>query len=231
MKIDQVIVALDQLTLSEIDYFLTLPNNQLENVKIGLELFLKYGPAFVSEINSKYNKNIFLDLKLHDIPITVEKAIYSLENLPIKFLSIHLTGGLEMAKSAIAQSRKSLPNTKVLGVSFLTSLETSDLKNIFGIENSTDAFRALFQIAHNAHLDGVVCSPLELKLLKNEFPNLIGVTPGIRFEDEIQNNILQDQKRVSTPQNAIDLGADYLVIGRSLTKSTNLNARIIELLS
>jgi orotidine-5'-phosphate decarboxylase len=231
MSLNKTIVALDQMTLDEIDSFLLQKENILPVVKIGLEMFLKHGPDLVEKIHNKYNKKIFLDLKLHDIPITVERAINSLQHLPIEFLTIHLSGGEEMINAALKEARRVLPGCKILGVSFLTSLETNDLAELFGISNSEEAFLRLFGIANKTKIDGVICSPHEITLLKKNFPSLLAITPGIRFSDEIQNQATQDQKRVSTPSEAFKHGADFIVIGRSLTKSKNLSTRINELTS
>jgi orotidine-5'-phosphate decarboxylase len=229
MSLSQTIAALDQMTLEEIDLFLSQKENTIPTVKIGLELFLKYGPQLILKIHNDYKKNIFLDLKLHDIPKTVERAIHSLKNLPIDFLTVHIGGGEEMLKAALLESRKSLPGCKILGVSFLTSLEEKDLVNLFGISNLEEAFLKLFATAETAGIDGVVCSAHELILLKKYYPHLIAVTPGIRFSDEITGSLVQDQKRVATPIEALLAGADYLVIGRSLTKANNLSERLKEL--
>ena len=138
------------MSLDEIDLFLSKPENNIPTVKIGLELFVKYGPDLVHKIHRDYKKKIFLDLKLHDIPITVERAIHSLKNLPIDFLTIHLSGGEAMLKSALAEARQSIPSCKILGVSFLTSLEDSDLNSLFGITDSKEAFLRLFKVANNS---------------------------------------------------------------------------------
>ena len=225
-KIDKIIVALDQMSLEEIDIFLKQKNNNLLFVKIGLELFVKYGPTIIHQIHNDYKKRIFLDLKLHDIPITVTKTISSLKGLPIDFLTIHLSGGESMLKAAVAEVRHSLPDCKLLGVSFLTSLEANDLLELFGITNLDEAFIRLFNTASLAGVDGVVSSPFEVALLKNHFPHLLSVTPGIRFQDEIESNTIQDQKRVMPPEEAFALGSDYLVIGRSLTKTNCFSERI-----
>lgn len=229
MSLDQTIVALDQMSMDEIDLFLSRPENTLPTVKIGLELFVKYGPDLVHKIHREYKKKIFLDLKLHDIPITVERAIHSLKNLPIDFLTIHIGGGEEMLVAALHEARKSIPECKILGVSFLTSLEKSDLSALFGITNTEDAFLRLFSIANNSKIDGVICSPHEIALLKKHYPRLLAITPGIRFSDEIKTQKTQDQKRVASPKDALKLGADFIVIGRSLTKSQNLSERLKEL--
>lgn len=225
-KLDKIIVALDQMSLDEIDQFLRQKDNPLSFVKIGLELFVKYGPDLVHKIHFEHHKKIFLDLKLHDIPITVERAISSLKNLPIDFLTVHLSGGEAMLRAAVNEARRSIPQCKILGVSFLTSLEASDLNTIFGIKNSEDAFLKLFHLAHISGIDGIISSPHEVELLKKNYPQLLAVTPGIRFRDEIASTHTQDQKRVMDPAEALRFGADYLVMGRSLTKSTQFSERI-----
>lgn len=229
MILNSTIVALDQMNLEEIDTFLSRPDNSIMTVKIGLELFLQYGPDLIHKIVRDYKKKIFLDLKLHDIPKTVERAISSLKNLPIDFLTIHLSGGEEMLASAMKEARISIPQCKILGVSFLTSLAPLDLDNLFGIKDPKIAFLKLFRIANSAGVDGVICSPHEINLVKEHFPKLMIITPGIRFSDEIKSQLTQDQKRVMTPDEAIKLGANYIVIGRSLTQGTNLKERLMEL--
>lgn len=229
MSVDQTIVALDQMNEEEISFFLSRPENTIPTVKIGLELYLKYGPDLVRKIHRDYKKKIFLDLKLHDIPKTVERAIFSLKDLPLSFLTVHLSGGEEMLKAALEQARESLPHCQILGVSFLTSLVESDLQQMFGIQDMQEAFLKLFALAQQAKIDGVICSAHEIALVKKHFPNLLAVTPGIRFSDEIKNQKIQDQKRVATPKEAIVLGANYIVIGRSLTKAQNIGERISEL--
>lgn len=225
-KLDKIIVALDQMSLDEIDQFLRQKENDLPFVKIGLELFVKYGPDLVHKISLEYKKKIFLDLKLHDIPVTVAKAISSLKNLPIDFLTVHLSGGEAMLKAAMAEARMSIPQCKVLGVSFLTSLEAKDLNDLFGITNTEEAFLRLFKTASDSGIDGIVSSPHEVGLLKKHYPHLLSVTPGIRFRDEIESAQVQDQKRVMDPKEAFNAGSDYLVMGRSLTKTQNLSERL-----
>ena len=214
------------MTLDEIDQFLKQKDNTLPFVKIGLELFVKYGADLVHKIHNEHHKRIFLDLKLHDIPITVSKAISSLKNLPIEFLTVHLSGGEAMLKASVTEARISIPNCKILGVSFLTSLEKNDLESLFGITNTDQAFLKLFDVAALAGVDGVVSSPHEVRLLKEHYPKLLAVTPGIRFKDEIAATQIQDQKRVMDPNEALLAGSDYLVMGRSLTKAVCLAERL-----
>lgn len=220
------------MNADEIKHFLDLHGHHFKTIKIGLELYLKYGNQFILEMSQKYQKDIFLDLKLHDIPKTVEKAIHSLENLPIKFLTVHLGGGLSMLESSLNEIKKTNPTCQLLGVSFLTSLELKDLQMIYGIQNSDEAFLRLFKLAHESGISGVVCSAHELHLLKSLQTKLIAVTPGVRFLDEINNQSLQDQKRVMDPLLAIKKGADYLVMGRSFTQSNHvkIETRIAQLI-
>jgi orotidine-5'-phosphate decarboxylase len=133
-----------------------------------------------------------------------------------------------MIKSALTEARLSIPQCKILGVSFLTSLEPHDLAGLFGIQNTEEAFLRLFRIANITGIDGVVCSPHEISLVKKHYPRLLIVTPGIRFEDEIISQNIQDQKRVATPKEAINRGADFIVMGRSLTKAKCLHDRLKE---
>ena len=212
------------------DIFLGKSENVLPFVKIGLELFLKYGPELIFKIHNKYKKKIFLDLKLHDIPVTVTKAIASLKGLPIHFLTVHLAGGEDMLRAAVTEAAISIPECKILGVSFLTSLEAKDLKLLFNIDDTDAAFLKLFDVADKSGIHGVVSSGHEVKLLKSHYPNILAVTPGIRFKDEIEKEILQDQKRVMDPERAFIEGSDYLVIGRSLTKTNLLNERLKSLI-
>lgn len=225
-SLDKIIVALDQMSLEEIDTFLGNKENTLPFVKIGLELFLKHGSELVERIHSKYQKKIFLDLKLHDIPVTVAKSVTSLKGLPIDFLTVHLSGGEAMLEAAVTEAANAIPHCKILGVSFLTSLEAKDLDSLFGIKDTDAAFLKLFDAASKSGVHGVVSSPHEVNLLKKHFPHLLAVTPGIRFSDEIQKDIVQDQKRVMDPGSAFKEGSDYLVMGRSLTQTDRFSERL-----
>ena len=232
-KIEKIILALDNMSVPEIKTFLSnWPISQKPMIKIGLELFCKYGRPLIFELHKEFGTKIFLDLKLHDIPNTVAKAIRSLEGLPIDLLTVHLSGGEEMLKRALEEAKQALPQTKILGVSLLTSLDDKDLFTLWNIpkENIDKTFENLFSLALRTGLHGVVCSPHELRLFPNlekrTQASLLKVTPGIRFNDEINSGETQDQKRVMSPELALKGGANYLVIGRSLTKSKNLDKRI-----
>jgi len=221
---DRIIVALDNMNEEEVYTFLDKSKQTYKTVKIGLELFYLLGPDFVKKIHHQYGVDIFLDLKLHDIPNTVSKAIRSLRNLPVKFLTVHLTGGKNMLSEALEEAKHSLPDTKLLGVSFLTSLGAHDFKEIYNFKETEvkATFSNLFKLALQTNIHGVVLSPLELDIVTNEEKligkKLIKVTPGIRFADEINSNHIQDQQRIATPEVAIQKGADFLVMGRSITQ-------------
>ena len=218
--LDQIFVALDQMTDREAYHFLER-QTPFTHYKIGLELYLRYGRPFVEHLTKKYPHKIFLDLKLHDIPQTVGRAIRSLEGLDIHFLTLHLSGGEEMAKQAVLARNDHCPQVKLLGVGYLTSLKESELPEIFGPGKYAPA--TLAQKAGAWGLDGLVCSPWELDALKEV--SALKVCPGIRF----LGDPLDDQKRVADPKKAFDKGADYLVMGRSLTRADNLSQRIEQL--
>ena len=232
-NLNKVILAVDNMTRGEVEELLkSWPSQKMPIIKVGLELFLKYGQQFVLELFQEFGVKIFLDLKLHDIPNTVAKSIKSLKGLPVEFLTIHLSGGREMIRRALEEAKINLPDTKILGVSLLTSLDKNDFEELWGFssEGIENTFSNLFSLALELKVHGVVCSPMDLSLitpLENKLQQtLLKVTPGIRFEDEILKGSLGDQKRVLSPERAFNAGADYLVIGRSLTESTQLDKRI-----
>ena len=225
----RIFVALDNMDKDQIFALLEKSNGKISSVKIGLELFNLYGKELVQEIYDKYQVEIFLDLKLHDIPNTVSKAIRSLEGLPISYLTLHLSGGLDMLKASAKMRDASLPKCKLLGVSILTSLNDEDIEMIWGITNTKDLFKNLFLLAKKSGIEGVVCSPYELEVLKGLDLDLESMCPGIRFQDEIDEKSTGDQKRVLSPSSALENGATNVVIGRSLTQTNSLEARIQEI--
>lgn len=218
---NNIAVALDNLSREEALSFVRATKNDLGFYKIGLELYLRYGRDLVEEI-SKEEVNLFLDLKLHDIPHTVFKSIESLQGLNIQYLTIHLGGGPSMLTKAREARDLYLPQTKLLGVSFLTSMDQKELMDVFNFKNIDEiakGFENYFLLASNQKIDGVVHSGEELDLAKKY--SFTSVCPGIRFQDEIEKQLTQDQKRVMTPKIALKhLSTDkniILVIGRSLT--------------
>ena len=207
---DKIFCALDFSDLDETIHYVEIIKEHIGGIKLGLEFFCKNGPKGVERLK-KFELPIFLDLKLHDIPNTVTKAVKNLTYLNPDYLTVHLNGGKRMIED-IAKVKQ---NIKIIGVSMLTSLNKSDLED-FGLECNIEQYiENLVKIGSFSKIDGVVVSPVELKELRRKFKNLIFVTPGIRLPGDSQD----DQKRVETPGTAIKNGANILVIGRSITNS------------
>lgn len=182
-------------------------------LKIGMELFYKEGPQLVKRLK-EMGCRIFLDLKLHDIPNTVEKAMRNLAELGVEITNVHAAGGVAMMAAARRglNSTEMGKKTKLIAVTMLTSISQDALEQELLIERPlNEVVRAYAQNAKAAGLDGVVCSALEAPIIQEL--GLISVTPGIRFSDDSVN----DQKRVATPSYAKELGASYIVVGRSIT--------------
>ena len=207
-----IIVAIDENNFEYATKIIDSLDPEKCMIKIGSVAFNSIGLKIVYYAAEK-EFDIFLDLKLHDIPNTIKKSIDGLKNLPIQMLTIHISGGRDMmiaAMEAVSDTK-----IKIFGVTALTSLSDDDTKNIFQRSVSEQVVEML-NLAESAGIDGVVCSPHELKLVKRN-DTLLSVTPGIRLYDSND-----DQKRVMTPKEAIDLGADYLVIGRPITMSKDI---------
>jgi orotidine-5'-phosphate decarboxylase len=212
MKFKELIFcAIDFSDLKESQKFLKRVVNHIGGIKIGLEFFLKNGLYGVQEVK-KFGLPIFLDLKLKDIPSTVRKAAENVIDLDPQYLSVHLTGGVQMLNELISIKE----NTKILGVSMLTSLDNSDLRG-FGIEiDSHQYVENLANVGLKAGIDGLVSSALEIPNLKRKIKKkIIYVTPGIRLPDDNIN----DQKRIISPGMAVNNGASILIIGRTITES------------
>ena len=178
-------------------------------IKVGSVIFNYHGRKMLDEV-ANYGFEIFFDIKFHDIPNTVSKSIESFKDYPIKLLTIHLSGGCSMIKAALYSCNKR--NSKCIGVSILTSLKEKESKEVYNQEISKTV-SSMFNLANETNIDGIVCSPLELKLARDLLQNKIKITPGIRLSDSNSD----DQSRVMNPKDAIDLGATYLVIGRPIT--------------
>ena len=216
-----IIVAIDENNLKKASDILDNLDPGQCMVKIGSIAFNSIGADIIFYAADK-GFEIFLDLKLHDIPNTVKKSIKGLTSLPIKMLTIHTSGGREMMMAAMEAA--SGTGIKIFGVTALTSLSNDDTNEIFQ-RTASEQVNAMLDLAESAGIDGVVCSPHELDLVgKRE--SLLSITPGIRIQDSED-----DQKRVMTPREAIHLGADYLVIGRPITKSNNINKTLNEIYS
>ena len=214
MNDKKIIVALDSINLFDSKYLVDEIKNQVFAFKIGYEFFLNFGLDGYNQIKNK-KVNIFLDLKLHDIPNTIKNGIEAIVNLNPYFTTIHITGGDEMQKIANLSKK----NVKILGVSILTSIDSAQAEKYYSEKNINNLVGKFVKNALENKLDGVVCSPLEIELVKKiSSGKLIIVTPGIRPENYNKND---DQKRFMSPKKAVNLGANYLVIGRPITQSSN----------
>tara|TARA_B100001057_G_C22753068_1_gene912562 strand:+ start:129 stop:812 length:684 start_codon:yes stop_codon:yes gene_type:complete len=212
MNSKKVIVALDSKNLNKTLALVKILKKDVFAFKIGYQFFFNFGLNGYKKIYSICPK-IFLDLKLHDIPNTVGKGLEALLKMKPLFTTIHISGGDEMMQV----SRSNKKNTKILGVSVLTSMDSRQTKKYFNENNVSTLVKKFTKAAKKNKLDGVVCSPREIKYIRNEVGNdFIIVTPGIRFNNKIKSD---DQKRIETPKKAIDLGSNYLVIGRPITES------------
>ena len=215
----EVIVACDfpdrEATLAFLDKFSGIREAEKPFVKIGMELFYGAGPEIVREIKARGHR-IFLDLKLHDIPNTVKKAMSVLSALNVDICNLHAAGGIDMMKAAVeGLTRPDGTRPLLIAVTVLTSIDQGRLENELKIEKSLP--EVVMQYALNAKaagLDGVVCSPLEAgKVHDTCGASFLTVTPGIRFAEGASG----DQQRVTTPAKAKELGSDYIVVGRPIT--------------
>ena len=215
----KIIVAIDTIDTNEaLKITKLIPD--VGAFKLGLEYFCANGPKGISKI-SETGVKIFLDLKFHDIPNTVAGAIRASLNLEPYMMTVHLSGGYNMLHRTMEEvkeycAKDSLKIPLILGVSVLTSIDDNDFTSLGLIGKVEDQVIRLAKLAKDADLDGMVCSAKELKRVKKKMgKNLILVTPGIRPAGGIMN----DQKRITTPSQAISDGADFLVIGRPITEA------------
>ena len=212
-----VIIACDFSSAEECFRFLDRFSEEKPFVKIGMELYYAEGPAIVREIKRRGHK-IFLDLKLHDIPNTVRKAMAVLSRLDADIVNLHAAGGSNMMKAAIeGLTRPDGSRPLLIAVTQLTSTDQQLMESELLIEKRLeDVVIAYAQNAAASGLDGVVCSPLEAGRVHEAFgTGFLTVTPGVRFAEGDTG----DQKRVTTPQKARELGADYIVVGRPITQA------------
>lgn len=214
-----VIIACDFKSKEDTLNFLDLFKGESLFLKIGMELFYAEGPDIVREIKKRGHK-IFLDLKLHDIPNTVEKAMRSLANLDIDMCNVHAGGTIDMMKAGLKGITKEDGNRPLLiAVTQLTSTSQERMEKDLWIEKTIeDVVMHYAENTKEASLDGVVCSPLEVQKVKEVCgKDFITVTPGIRFKTDD----VGDQVRITTPEKARELGSDYIVVGRPITKAEN----------
>ena len=214
-----IIVAVDETQLGNFQSVVDSLDSDLCMIKIGSVSFNALGHQAISYASNKGFK-IFLDLKLHDIPNTVKKSIKGLVSLPIDMMTIHTSGGLDMMRAA----KKAVDGTdiKIFGVTALTSLSDEDTSLIFK-RTAAEQVNIMLDLAEQAGIDGVVCSPHELSLVSKR-ESLLSITPGIRLKDSND-----DQNRVMTPKDALKQGANFLVIGRPITEAKNIKEALLEI--
>ncbi len=214
-----VIIACDFPGEREVMEFLDLFREEKPYVKIGMELFYGAGPAIVREIKKRGHK-IFLDLKLHDIPNTVKKSMAVLSSLDVDMCNLHASGTIPMMEAALeGLTRPDGTRPLLIAVTQLTSTDEEHMHRDLLIPEPIDKVVMHYaQNAKKAGLDGVVCSPLEAGKVKSVCGNsFLTVTPGVRFAD----GDVGDQKRVTTPEKAKELGSDYIVVGRPITAAAD----------
>ncbi len=215
MSHSKIVVALDFPTLLQAELFVQSLEPKLCRLKVGKELFAVGGPAFVEKCIEQ-GFDVFLDLKYHDIPNTVAKACEAAANMGVWMVNVHSMGGQKMMEAAQNALQKTPHQPILIAVTVLTSMEQSDLQGIGLPGTPKENVLRLAKLAHTSGLDGVVCSAQETQMLREEVSqDFCLVTPGIRPAGSDVN----DQKRIMTPEDAIQAGSNYLVIGRPITKS------------
>ncbi|HXR86016.1 MAG TPA: orotidine-5'-phosphate decarboxylase [Stellaceae bacterium] len=213
-----ILCAIDTNQLARAQSLIAATGGAVGGVKLGLEFFVAHGPDGIRQAAAG-QKNVFLDLKLHDIPNTVAGAVKSALALDPLLLTIHCSGGPAMMRAAI-EARGSA-RTKIVGVTVLTSIDDNDLAAVGQSAPAAAQVRRLALLAQESGLDGVVCSPQEVAMLRQACSrDFLLVVPGIRPAGAAAG----DQKRVQTPRDAIAAGADYLVIGRPITEAPDPGA-------
>lgn len=217
-----VIIACDFDSRAEVMSFLDKFGEQKPYVKIGMELFYSEGPEIVREIKARGHR-VFLDLKLHDIPNTVKKSMAVLSALDVDMCNVHAAGTSAMMKAAIeGLTRTDGTRPLLIAVTQLTSTDEKTMqKELLISETLESTVMGYAENSKNSGLDGVVCSPLEAAKVKEVCgKSFLTVTPGVRFADAG----VDDQKRVTTPERARELGSDYIVMGRPITQAENPKA-------
>jgi orotidine-5'-phosphate decarboxylase len=213
----KIIVALDLDNINKTLKLVKNLKNEVYAFKIGHEFFYNFGINGYKKIYDICPK-IFLDLKLHDIPNTVQKGLKAITKLKPMFTTIHISGGDDMQKISMLKNNK---KTKILGVTILTSLDKKQTLKYYKEKKIEALVKKFANYAKKNNLNGLVCSPLEINIVRKEVgKKMILVVPGIRTKKSSLNN-QDDQKRTLTPKEAINLGADFLVIGRPIIESKN----------
>ena len=213
-----IVLAVDTPDLSTAIEWVKATQESVSVFKLGLEFFLTFGSDGVKAIKDVTDSDIFLDLKLHDIPHTVSGATKAVAHLAPKFLTVHASGGAAMIKAAV----DAVPSTHITGVTILTSLSEADVTQIGYSANALTSAVGLATLATSAGAGAIVCSPLEIAAIRSAVgANPIIITPGVRPADSTKSD---DQVRTMTPRDAIQAGATLVVIGRPITQSWSQGA-------
>ena len=213
-----IVLAVDTPELTTAIAWVKATQDYVSVYKLGLEFYLTFGSDGVKAIKDVTDSDIFLDLKLHDIPHTVSGAAKAVSHLAPRFLTVHASGGEAMIRAAVAAS----PQTHITGVTILTSLSEDDVSNIGYEKNALDSAVGLARIAVTSGAGAIVCSPLEIAAIRSAVGSApIIITPGVRPADTATGD---DQVRTMTPKAAITSGANFVVIGRPITQSWSLGS-------
>ncbi|MBN1225504.1 MAG: orotidine-5'-phosphate decarboxylase [Deltaproteobacteria bacterium] len=218
---DYLIFPLDFPTYKEAIHYIEMLKEYVGIFKVGLELFVSTGPKIIEEIKKRSGADIFLDLKFHDIPATVRGAFLAASRYNVRYVTVHCDKGEGILQSV---GEEGSSETKILGVTVLTSLDGTDLSKLGYkdkyVNDVTELVMLRAAIAKDAGCSGVICSPLEVEEIKAAFgADFIAVTPGIRPLWSLKN--IDDQRRILTPEQAIKNGADHIVIGRPIRMADN----------
>jgi orotidine-5'-phosphate decarboxylase len=222
-QISPIILAIDSIDLKNIENLIEKTRESIAIYKFGLEFYLKFGHQVLQKLIEQFQIEIFLDLKLHDIPNTVKGACRSISSLNPFFLTVHASGGEEMIKAAVQE----LPDTNIAAVTILTSLDRASLKSLGISSELPELVYAMANQSLQAGARAIVCSPLEVAMVKSKIPSLITITPGIRGHGAAR----EDQARTMSAKEAIEAGSDFLVIGRPITGAKDPGQAAMEILN
>ncbi|MEO0011152.1 MAG: hypothetical protein RIQ39_741 [Actinomycetota bacterium] len=218
-----IILAVDTRDFDTAQRWVEATRESVSLYKLGLEFFLTFGAEGVSKIKSDFDVEIFLDLKLHDIPNTVSSAARAISEINPRFLTVHASGGSSMVKAAV----EAVPHIDITAVTILTSLSEEDLFEIGYANHALESAVALADLSVRAGARAIVCSPLEISAIRSAVGSApIIITPGVRPAGSAGSD---DQVRTMTPQSAIDAGANYVVIGRPITGAWSQGADAMRL--
>lgn len=215
-----VILALDTKDLSQAESWIKSSNEFIDHYKVGLEFFLRNGVDGIRKLRTVADFELFLDLKLYDIPNTVKGAVESVAELMPKFLTVHASGGSKM----ITAAKDALPNGSITAVTVLTSFSEEGFSALGQSQNIEETTKNWAKLALAAGATSLVCSPFEVATLRDLSNSVILITPGVR----VPGDDLGDQVRVMSPKEAISAGANFVVIGRSITQLWDGNGKAMQ---